>query len=463
MSRSERTTTERRAPDPAQVVLYAVALLALADCDGDAWSLDARVFGRRPKPAPGPGAPRGSAARRLLQLAVASQFFFSGLAKVRGIAPGPLLGWFDGSLLYGALFKQAGYASAPLHGFLLRRPGLAPPLAAAALALELAGPVALACYPRSSSSWPPRRAVAGFAVAGFAAFHVVIKAVMVPNFALNVAAYCLIVDWTGPAAAARGAAAALLAGDGPAPRAAPPPPERPRRDARPYATRHRAAAAAAAAAAAGLFCAGAVGYDRWPLTDAVLYANHPSGPGRSRPHDARTFAAAAARCAARPWVHPLCAGVSGSVHRGRYHLDARHWVTTLVATASNGSFAVAANWRAAADRLPEPPRDLAAYARVRRGAPVLRGSLAAGLNWRAADAAALSAARGAAPCLAAPAAPPDPASPASALARSVKRAMTNSSRFLGADVAVVEVAVVVTLRPRARGRDFLACAVGAAR
>ena len=87
-SRSERTTTERRAPDPAQVVLYAVALLALADCDGDAWSLDARVFGRRPKPAPGPGAPRGSAARRLLQLAVASQFFFSGLAKVRGIAPG---------------------------------------------------------------------------------------------------------------------------------------------------------------------------------------------------------------------------------------------------------------------------------------------------------------------------------------------------------------------------------------
>ena len=154
MSRSERTTTERRAPDPAQVVLYAVALLALADCDGDAWSLDARVFGRRPKPAPGPGAPRGSAARRLLQLAVASQFFFSGLAKVRGIAPGPLLGWFDGSLLYGALFKQAGYASAPLHGFLLRRPGLAPPLAAAALALELAGPVALACYPRSSSSWP---------------------------------------------------------------------------------------------------------------------------------------------------------------------------------------------------------------------------------------------------------------------------------------------------------------------
>ena len=130
-----------------------------------------------------------------------------------------------------------------------------------------------------------------------------------------------------------------------------------------------AAAAAAAAAAAGLFCAAAVGYDRWPLTDAVLYASHPSGPGRSRPHDARTFAAAAARCAARPWVHPLCAGVSGSVHRGRYHLDARHWVTTLVATASNGSFAVAANWRAAADRLPEPPRDLAAYARVPPVAP----------------------------------------------------------------------------------------------
>ena len=48
-------------------------------------------------------------------LAVASQFFFSGLAKVRGIAPGPLLGWFDGSLLYGALFKQAGCASAPLR------------------------------------------------------------------------------------------------------------------------------------------------------------------------------------------------------------------------------------------------------------------------------------------------------------------------------------------------------------
>ena len=28
--------------------------------------------------------------------------------SIRAQAPGPLLGWFDGSLLYGALFKQAG-------------------------------------------------------------------------------------------------------------------------------------------------------------------------------------------------------------------------------------------------------------------------------------------------------------------------------------------------------------------
>lgn len=408
-----------------------------------------------------PSAKLGCAARKFVLCVLVIAFFFSGVHKLSMSG----LKWMNGQ----TIVESAGGVWNPLGRFgpgegppcllcnqIVRQFTFVPPILATTSVVFECGAF-LAIFPGPVGAW--RRALVIFA---FISFHIGIKLVMHPNFAMNIVCYLLAIDWGGllgqrrakEATEAKEAKEATEAtAEGPIL----------------HTKRRKLLASCYTVACVAMCWAGVVQCEAWPASSWMLYPWHPDVPGWGQnalsPSEA---VAAATHCVTQPSINPSCMNLGGNSHMDTFFYMAETWQKTVIITDTQtyvDFHKVPGAQRGAPSASPEVAVAGDVFtAHGKKGMKGMKRTFREGLFWRTTDAIAQTIAEGL-PCLEGGrldvTRPPSVNGAASRLARQFKESLSKYPFFV--EGATVEAVAIFWTFADPDTRQHHMCMVGTSR